>query len=127
MSLPTDKHPVLRIVAMPRDANSGGSIFGGWIMSQVDIAGAIVAIERARGRVVTVAAKSFEFHKPVFIGDVVSCYAEIIHTGKTSITVKVDVYADRNPADRETVKVTEAELTYVAVDEQRKPRTLPEI
>ena len=126
MELPEHKNPVLRIIAMPRDANSGGSIFGGWIMSQVDIAGAIVAIERAKGQVVTVSVKSFEFHQPVFIGDLISCYAEIIRTGRTSITVKVDVYANRNPANKETVKVTEAELTYVAIDENRKPRVLPD-
>lgn len=122
--LPEKGHPVLRIVAMPRDANPGGCIFGGWIMSQVDIAGAIVAIERAGGEVATVGVKSFEFHEPVFIGDLVSCYAEVIRTGNTSVTVKVDVYANRHPGNRDTVKVTEAELTYVALDENRRPRNL---
>lgn len=112
---------------MPRDTNPGGSIFGGWIMSQVDIAGGIVALERAKGRVATVAVNSFEFHQPVFVGDLISCFAEIIKVGNTSITVKVDVYATRNPENCETVKVTEAELTYVALDKNRKPRLVPDV
>lgn len=127
VTLPTDRIPTTRIVAMPKDTNPGGSIFGGWIMSQIDIAAAIPALERAKGRIVTVAANSIEFHEPVFVGDVVSCYTEIIKTGRTSITVKVDVYAERNPADKQIVKVTQAELTYVALDENRKPRELPDV
>jgi acyl-CoA thioesterase YciA len=125
--LPTDRQPSIKVAAMPKDANSGGSIFGGWIMSQIDIAAAIPALERAKGRVATVAVNSIEFHEPVFVGDVISCYADIIKTGHTSITVKVEVYAERNPADKETVKVTQAELTYVALDENRKPRQLPDL
>lgn len=121
-----DGVPALRVAAMPKDTNPGGSIFGGWIMAQVDIAGAIVAVERARGRVATVSAKSFEFHEPVFVGDIISCYAEVIATGTTSLTVKVEVYAKRNPKQPEIVKVTEAELTYVALDENRKPCPIPE-
>lgn len=120
-----DKQPSIRVVAMPRDTNSGGSIFGGWIMSQVDTAGAIVALAYAKGRVATVGVKSFEFHEPVFVGDLISCYADIIKIGRTSITVKVEVYAQRNPENLETVKVTEAELTYVALDENRRPRLIP--
>ncbi len=120
-----DKQPAIRVAAMPADTNSAGSIFGGWIMSQVDIAGSIAALERARGRVVTVAVNSFEFHQPVFVGDLISCYAEVIKVGRTSITVKVEVYAQRNPDNPETIKVTEAELTYVALDENRKPRSVP--
>ncbi|MFB3090252.1 MAG: acyl-CoA thioesterase [Gammaproteobacteria bacterium] len=120
-----DKQPAIRVAAMPADTNSAGSIFGGWIMSQVDIAGSIAALERARGRVVTVAVNSFEFHQPVFVGDLISCYAEVIKVGRTSITVKVEVYAQRNPGNPETIKVTEAELTYVALDENRKPRSVP--
>ncbi len=127
VQLPTDRLPSIKVAAMPKDTNSGGSIFGGWIMSQIDIAAAIPALERAKGRVATVAVNSIEFHQPVFVGDVVSCYADIVKTGKTSITVKVEVYAERNPADKEIVKVTEAELTYVALDENRRPRLLPEI
>ncbi|MEQ8290275.1 MAG: acyl-CoA thioesterase [Gammaproteobacteria bacterium] len=127
ISLPTDRLPTIRVVAMPKDTNPGGSIFGGWIMSQIDSAAAIPALERARGRVVTVAVNSMEFHEPVFVGDVVSCYAEVIKTGRSSITVNVDVYAERNPTDPMIVKVTEAQLTYVALDENRKPRPLPEL
>ncbi|MEQ8428136.1 MAG: acyl-CoA thioesterase [Gammaproteobacteria bacterium] len=127
ISLPTDRLPTIRVVAMPKDTNPGGSIFGGWIMSQIDSAAAIPALERARGRVVTVAVNSMEFHEPVFVGDVVSCYAEVIKTGRSSITVNVDVYAERNPTDPVIVKVTEAQLTYVALDENRKPRPLPEL
>lgn len=125
--LPKDKQPEIKVVAMPKDTNPGGSIFGGWIMSQIDIAAAIPALERAKGRIATVAVNSMEFHEPVFVGDVVSCYADIIKTGHTSITVKVEVYAERNPSDKITVKVTEAELTYVALDENRKPRPLPKM
>ena len=121
-----DKQPTLRVTAMPRDTNAGGSIFGGWIMSQVDIAGAIAAIARARGRVVTRAVTSFEFHQPVFVGDLVSCYAEVSRVGKTSLIVRVEVYAQRNPSAPQVVKVTEAELTYVALDENRRPRPIPE-
>lgn len=127
ISLPADKLPTIRVVAMPKDTNPGGSIFGGWIMSQIDSAAAIPALERARGRVVTVAVNSMEFHEPVFVGDVVSCYAEVIKTGRSSITVNVDVYAERNPTNPVIVKVTEAQLTYVALDENRKPRPLPEL
>ena len=117
--------PSIRVVAMPRDANAGGSIFGGWIMSQVDIAGGITAMERARGPVATVAVNSFEFRQPVFIGDIISCYADIIRVGRTSITVRVEVFAQRDRLDMKTVKVTEAQLTYVALDENRRPRILP--
>ena len=127
VKLPTDRLPVIRVVAMPKDTNPGGSIFGGWLMSQIDIAAAIPALERAKGRVATVAVNSMEFHEPVFVGDIISCYADIVKTGHTSITVKVEVYSERNPSDKQIVKVTEAELTYVALDENRRPRELPDI
>lgn len=127
VELPKDRQPEIKVIAMPKDTNPGGSIFGGWIMSQIDVAGAIPALERARGPVVTVAANSIEFHEAVFVGDILSCYADIIKTGNSSITVKVEVYAERNPSDKITVKVTEAELTYVALDENRKPRQLPDL
>ena len=124
--LPKDRMPVLRVPARPRDANMGGSIFGGWIMSYVDIAGSVPALERAKGAVVTRAVDSFEFKKPVFIGDLVSCYADIVSTGQSSIKVKVEVYADRmHEGVTDCVKVTEATLVYVAIDEQGKPRNLP--
>jgi len=117
--------PVLRVVPMPADANFHGDIFGGWIMSQVDIAGAIPASRRARGRVATVAVNSFVFKQPVLIGDVVSFFAKITRVGRTSITVEVEVYAERNPGREIIVKVTEASLTYVAVGPDRKPREVP--
>jgi acyl-CoA thioesterase YciA len=120
-----DQEPTLRVVPMPADANQHGDIFGGWVMSQVDIAGGVVAARRARGRVATVAVNSFTFKQPVLIGDVVSLYAQISRTGRTSITVDVEVYAQRNPTDMICVKVTEAVLTYVAVGADRRPQELP--
>jgi acyl-CoA thioesterase YciA len=125
VKLPLGKQPTLRVVPMPADANHHGDIFGGWIMSQVDIAGGIVAGQRARGRVATVAVNQFIFKQPVLIGDVLSLYAEIVRIGTTSITVNVEVYAQRNPEDIEVAKVTEATLTYVATDAQRRPRPVP--
>ena len=127
VTLPKNKQPAIRVAAYPKELNPGGCIFGGWIMSQVDVAGAITAYERAKGLTATVGVKSFEFHEPVFVGDVISCYADIIRTGRTSITIKVEVYAERNPINKKIVKVTEAELTYVALDENRRPRKLPNI
>jgi len=123
--LPQNKEPVLRMVPMPADANQHGDIFGGWIMAQVDIAGGVMAARRARGRVATIAVNAFVFKQPVLIGDLLSFYADIVRVGKTSITVNVEVYASRNPEDLEVVKVTEATLTYVATDAQRKPRSVP--
>jgi len=118
--------PTLRVMPMPSDANIHGDVFGGWIMAQVDIAGALPAVRRANGRVGTVAVNSFVFKQPVFVGDLLSFYAKIVKTGRTSITVNVEVYAERNRLQA-TVKVTEATLTYVATDEDRRPRELPPI
>jgi len=123
--LPENKDPILRVVPMPADANQHGDIFGGWIMAQVDIAGSVLAARHARGRVATVAVNSFQFKQPVFIGDVLSFYGEIVRVGTTSITINAEVYAQRNPSDIETVKVTEATLTYVAMGPDRKPRPVP--
>ncbi len=120
-----DEQPALRVVPMPHDANYHGDIFGGWIMSQVDIAGSVPASRRARGRIATVAVNSFVFKQPVLIGDLVSFYARISRVGRTSITVDVEVFAQRNPTDVLCVKVTEASLTYVAVGPDRRPRELP--
>lgn len=117
--------PTLRVMPMPADANVHGDVFGGWIMAQVDIAGALPAVRRANGRVGTVAVNSFVFKQPVFVGDLLSFYSKIIKTGTSSITVNVEVYAERNRLQAETVKVTEATLTYVAVGEDRRPRALP--
>jgi acyl-CoA thioesterase YciA len=125
VSLPEGEQPALRVLPMPADANQHGDIFGGWIMSQVDIAGGVTAARRARGRVATVAVNAFQFKQAVFIGDVLSFYAEIVRVGTTSITVEVEVYAQRNPDKLETVKVTEATLTYVATGEDRRPRPVP--
>ncbi|MEW5903041.1 MAG: acyl-CoA thioesterase [Pseudomonadota bacterium] len=120
-----DREPTLRVAAMPSDANYTGDIFGGWLMGQVDIAGSIPAVQRARGRVATVAVNSFVFKQPIFIGDVVSFYTRIVKTGTTSITVDVEVYVQRDPANPSCHQVTEAQLTYVAVGDDRKPRPLP--
>jgi acyl-CoA thioesterase YciA len=126
-SLPPDRIAVLRMMPMPSDANIHGDVFGGWIMSHVDIAGAIPAVRRAGGRVATVAVTSFVFKHPVFVGDLVSFYSWIIKTGRTSVTVEVEVYVERNRLQQEVVKVTEATLVYVATDGQRMPRPLPAV
>lgn len=120
-----DSELAIRVMATPADTNASGDIFGGWLMSQVDIAGSIIARRRANGRIVTVAVDSFQFHQPVFVGDLVSCYAKITRVGRTSLTVNVKAYAERQGATHENIQVTEADLTYVAVDEQRRPRPLP--
>jgi acyl-CoA thioesterase YciA len=117
--------PQLRVMPMPADANIHGDVFGGWIMAQVDIAGSLPAVRRANGRVATLAVNSFLFKQPVFVGDLLSFYASIVKTGTTSITVNVEVFAERNRLQAVTVKVTEATLTYVATGEDRKPRPLP--
>jgi acyl-CoA thioesterase YciA len=124
VKLPDDQ-PVLRVMPMPADSNIHGDVFGGWIMSQVDIAGAVPAARRADGRVATVSVNAFVFKQPVFVGDLLSFYARIVKTGTTSITVEVDVYAQRQRLDAEIVKVTEATLTYVATDDARRSRPLP--
>jgi acyl-CoA thioesterase YciA len=117
-----DSQPTLRINARPTDTNAAGDIFGGWIMSNVDIAGSIAASRHARGRTVTVAVNAFHFKKPVYVGDLVSYYTRILKIGNTSITVDVEVYAERKPEKPEVIKVTEATLTYVAVDKNGNPR-----
>lgn len=119
------RQPTIRVAAMPSDANYTGDIFGGWLMGQVDIAGSIPAVHRARGRVATVAVNSFVFKQPIFVGDVVSFYTHIVKVGKSSITVDVEVYVQRDPANPVCLKVTEATLTYVAVGEDRRPRVVP--
>jgi acyl-CoA thioesterase YciA len=125
--LPENEMPVIRVPARPADVNPGGSIFGGWIMSYVDIAGSIPALARVRGPVVTRAVDSFEFKKPVFVGDLISCYANIVSEGRTSMKVKVVVYAERmQQGETCCIKVTEAILTYVAIDENRRPKVIPQ-
>src|SRR6516164_3317787 len=121
---PPNAEPALRAIAMPADANPFGDIFGGWLLSQMDLAGGTVATRRAKGRTATVAITAMSFHRPVFIGDEVSCYAEIIRIGKTSITVKVESWARRGTGE-EKIEVTEGIFTYVAVDNDRRPRPVP--
>jgi len=121
---PNLSEPAIRILMMPSDANASGDIFGGWIMAQVDIAGAVIAASETGGRVVTVAVTEFVFKKPVLVGDLVSCYGEIVKVGRTSITVDICVYAERVGLPRGGVKVTEAKVVYVAVDEKREPRVI---
>ena len=123
--LPESKQPALRVMPMPADANQNGDIFGGWIMAQVDIAGGTAAGRVARGRIATVAVREFVFKQPVQIGDVLSFYADVVRIGNTSVTVDVEVFAERRPADPKVVKVTQATLTYVAIDADGRPRSVP--
>lgn len=121
---PPAGQPALRTLAMPADANVNGDIFGGWVLAQMDLAGAVPAAARARGRIATVAIEAMRFHKPVFVGDLVSCYARILRCGNTSLTVAVETWAKRHLSTEE-VRVTEGTFVYVAIDEQRRPRVLP--
>ena len=125
LQLPNDRQLVMRVSPMPADANGNGDIFGGWIMAQVDLAGAVIPARIAKGRIATVAVNQFVFKQPVSMGDLLSFYAKVTRVGKTSVTVNVEVYAERNPADLHVVKVTEANLTYVAIDRNGRPRPLP--
>ncbi len=120
----TERQPAVRTLAMPADTNPSGDIFGGWLMSQMDIAGGIVAAVRAKGRTVTVAVKGMEFHQPVYVGDLVSCYADVVATGTTSITVEIETLARRR-AGGDTVKVTEGTFVFVAIDAEGRPRPVP--
>lgn len=117
--------PALRTIAMPADANPAGDIFGGWLLAQMDLAGGVIAHRRAQGRCATVAVTGMTFHLPVFVGDEVSCYAEIVKIGRTSITVKLESWARRNLSG-ERVKVTEGTFTYVAIGPDRRPRPVPQ-
>lgn len=115
------RDPALRTFAMPKDANPNGDIFGGWIMAQMDLAGAVAAVRRARGRVATVAVEAMEFHRPVNIGDLVSCYAEVTRVGRTSMRVEIETWVERRMT-RVQEKVTAGTFTYVAIDEKGRPR-----
>ena len=121
---PPQVEPALRAIAMPADANPQGDIFGGWLLSQMDLAGGTAATRRAKGRTATVAITAMTFHRPVFIGDVVSCYAEIIKVGTTSITVKVESWVRRGIGENQ-IEVTEGIFTYVAIGDDRRPRPVP--
>ena len=125
LRLPDDRQLVLRVMPMPADANGNGDIFGGWIMAQVDVAGAVLPARIAKGRIATVAVNQFIFKQPVSISDLLSFYARVERIGRTSVTVNVEVYAERNPANLHVVKVTEANLTYVAIDNDGRPRPIP--
>ncbi len=125
VAMPTDKELVLKVIPMPADSNANGDIFGGWVMAQVDLAGSVIPARIAKGRIATVAVNQFIFKQAVKIGDLLSFFAEIERVGTTSVTVKVEVYAQRMRQPEQTIKVTEANLTYVAIDMDGKPRSLP--
>ncbi len=124
--LPTDKELVLKVIPLPSDTNGNGDIFGGWVMSQVDLAGSVLCARIAQGRIATVAVNEFIFKQPVRVGDLLSFYSTVLRVGRTSITVQVEVFAERIRAQGQYVKVTEARLTYVAIDDEGQPRVLPQ-
>jgi acyl-CoA thioesterase YciA len=123
-SLPTDRELVLKVIPMPADCNANGDIFGGWVMAQVDLAGAVLPARYVRGRMATVAVNQFVFKQPVRVGDILSFFAHATRLGRTSITVQVEVFAERISAQGQYVKVTEASLTYVAIDLEGRPRPI---
>jgi len=128
--LPSDREPVIRIIPMPKDTNPNGDIFGGWIMSHVDLAGSIVAASRIRGRMATVAVNQFTFKHPVYVGDLVSIYGEVERIGNTSLTVYVEVFVQRStigPFSGDVVRVTDASVTYVALDDDGRPTPVPPV
>ena len=122
--LPIDQELVLKVIPMPADCNANGDIFGGWVMAQVDLAGAVLPARHARGRFATVAVNEFIFKQPVRVGDILSFFSKVSRIGRTSITVKVEVYAERYRSQGNYTKVTEASLTYVAIDDQGRPRPI---
>jgi len=125
VTLPTDQELVLKVIPMPADCNANGDIFGGWVMAQVDLAGAVLPARYVRGRMATVAVNEFIFKQAVKVGDILSFFAKINRIGNTSISVDVEVYAERFSRQGQYIKVTQAKLTYVAIDEQGKPRPIP--
>ena len=125
-SLPADMELVLKVIPMPADTNPNGDIFGGWVMAQVDLAGSVLPARVIRGRMATVAVNEFIFKQPVRVGDILSFHAAIVRTGRTSVTVKVEVFAEPMRRQGDYVKVTEAMLTYVAIDEHGRPKPLPQ-
>lgn len=124
-SLPADMELVLKVIPLPADCNANGDIFGGWVMAQVDLAGSVIPARYAKGRQATVAVNEFVFKQPVRLGDILSFYSSLVRVGRTSITVKVEVFAERRPSEPTVVKVTEATLTYVAIDGAGRPRPVP--
>ena len=125
LQLPKDEELVLKVIPMPADCNANGDIFGGWVMAHVDLAGAVVPARYAGGRMATVAVNEFVFKHPVRVGDILSFFAKLTRIGRTSLTVKIEVYAERFGSQSQYTKVTEALLTYVAIDENGKPREVP--
>ncbi len=125
VELPTDKELVLKVIPMPGDCNANGDIFGGWVMAQVDLAGAVIPARYTQGRQATVAVNQFIFKQPVRVGDILSFFASLSRIGRTSVTVQVEVYAERFRSQGTYIKVTEASLTYVAIDDNGQPRELP--
>ncbi|MCZ2497405.1 acyl-CoA thioesterase [Xylophilus sp. Kf1] len=125
VALPTDKELVLKLTPRPSDCNLNGDIFGGWVMAQVDVAGSIIPARYTRGRMATVAVKEFIFKQPVRVGDILSFFGKVVKVGTTSVTVEIEVFAERYVDQGRYVKVTEATLTYVAIDETGRPRALP--
>jgi acyl-CoA thioesterase YciA len=125
--LPSDKELVLKVIPMPADTNGNGDIFGGWVMAQVDLAGSVLPARYMQGRMATVAVNEFIFKQPVRVGDILSFFSSITRVGNTSVTVEVEVYAERFAEQGRYVKVTEARLTYVAIDEQGRPRPVPRL
>ncbi len=125
VKLPLDKELVLKVIPMPADCNANGDIFGGWVMAQVDLAGSVIPARYAQGRMATVAVNEFIFKQPVRVGDILSFYSELTRVGRTSMTVKVEVYAERFRSQGRYIKVTEASVTYVAIDDNGQPRPVP--
>ena len=123
--LPTDQELVLKVIPMPADCNANGDIFGGWVMEQVDLAGSVIPARYTGGRMATVAVNQFIFKQPVRVGDILSFFSTLTRIGRTSVTVKVEVYAERFRSQGKYIKVTEASLTYVAIDDQGQPREVP--
>ncbi len=121
---PSDKELVLKVIPLPADTNGNGDIFGGWVMAQVDLAGSVIPARVVNGRMATVAVKEFIFKQPVRVGDLLSFFASVTRIGRTSVTVEVEVYAERHGAQGQYVKVTEASLTYVAIDDEGRPRPI---
>ena len=127
VKLPTDRELVLKVIPMPADCNANGDIFGGWVMAQVDLAGAVIPARYTLGRMATVAVNQFIFKQPVRVGDILSFFASVTRVGRTSVTVQVEVYAERLHTQGKYVKVTEASVTYVAIDGDGRPCPLPKV
>ena len=124
VALPLDKELVLKVIPMPADCNANGDIFGGWVMAQVDLAGSVIPARHTQGRMATVAVNEFIFKQPVRVGDILSFFSEVTRIGRTSVTVKVEVFAERFRSQGRYIKVTEASVTYVAIDDQGRPREI---